>query len=278
MRILFSVLMALSLCACNAQPAHKVPAIPAAAADTAILGDKAYNSATFGLSMRGRPDAAAPVTYKIPYGAPVAPVKPADPNEPPPSTGADTITLDGMHTYWVKVTADNKTGYVVDAYVSDYAPPPAAAAGIREWAAATGKPYGKSFYGKPRVQTLQQDGLSVFRQLYDNGAVYSEAQGHEYICQTLQLPNTSILKVYNCIKLLKDFEDVFKANTTLRRGHYKIPGKGADEGYDWNVEYEEGGGTSWIKSISIGWSGGGYSTLTIRAAETDVLVSYSTGV
>lgn len=270
-------LLVLTLPACkeSGKPALAQSQSAPQAGDTVELEEHHYSSLPGGLSMRDRPDAAAPVTAKIAYGAQIEQHRPAE-----ASSGEESkpVSIGGMDTYWVKASAGGKTGYVIEAYLSDYAPPPAGTQDLKGWAESMGRHYGSAFNSRARIQNIQDPGISIHRQLYDNGAVYGEGQGYEYFYVSLQLPNTSILKVLNCIKNLKEFEAVFKNNAPLKRGSYVVPDSSLPEGYQWKTTYSGDGTSGWLQSLSISWSDGGYSTLSIRELETEVIVVYSTGV
>jgi hypothetical protein len=244
--------------------------------DTIILNNEVYASLAGGLSVREKPDANAAVIGKIEYGAPVGmPPVPSDPLETSENNSVP-LTLAGMATYWVAVQVSGKTGYVVDAYISDYPPPPAGAKDLKDWANAMGKPYGAAFVSRPKVQTLYQDGIGVSRQLYTNGTVLSEADGHEYLCSSLQLPNTTVLKVLNCLRSLKDFEEIFKSDAPLQKGTYTVPDAALPEGYEWVTTYDPQGLV--LESVCVSWSEGSFNTITITQLGTEVVVSYSSGV
>ncbi len=278
----FLILLSASLPACKNSsqkelaPAAHTTAQTTASVDTVTLSNQVYSSLAGGLSVREKPDAGAPVIGRIDYGAPVEmPPVPSDPAALPQNSSVP-VTLGGMATYWVQAQVGGKTGYVIDAYVSDYPPPPAGTQDLKEWAGAMSKTYGAAFVSRSATKTFYQDGMDIYRQLYTNGVVFSEATGYEYICTSLQLPNTTVLKVLNCLRGLKDFKEIFKTDTPLQKGTYTVSDAALPEGYQWVTTYDPQG--SFLQSVSISWSEGSFNTITITQLETEVVVSYSSGV
>ena len=244
--------------------------------DTFVLENRVYSALAGGLSVREKPDANAAVIGKIEYGQPIStPPLPTDPAELPQNTSVP-VTLGGMKTYWVKVLTGGKTGYVIDAYVSDYRPPAAGTKDLKGWSGTMSKPFEKPFVSRPKEQTLYQDGLGVYRQLYQNGVVYTQADGYEYFSTSLQLPGTTVLKVLNCLRGLEDFKAIFKSGAPLQKGSYTVADAEVPEGYQWETTYDLQG--LYLQSVRISWSSGSYNTITLIQLETEVLVAYSSGV
>ena len=247
-----------------------------ASGDTIILNNEVYAILAGGLSVREKPDANAAVIGKIEYGAVVElPPVPTDGGLVPQNNSVP-VNLAGMATYWIKAQIGGKTGYVIEAYVSDYPPPPAGTKDLKGWAQAISKPYGAAFVSQSKTKNFYQDGIDIYRQLYNNGGVYSESVGYEYFATSLQLPNTTLLKVLNCLRGLEDFAPVFKANAPLKKGSYTVPDTQMPEGYQWVTTYDATG--QYLQAVSVSWSDGGYSTITVTQLETDVIVSFSSGV
>ncbi len=278
---LLFLLLAGGLVSCK-DTAHPTPtasqttAANTVAGDTVILSKEVYASLAGGLSVREKPDANAAVIGKMEYGQPVDLPPVLTDGSVLPENNSVPVNLAGMATYWIKVQIGGKAGYVVDAYVSDYPPPPAGTKDLKEWAGAMSKPYGDAFVSQSQTKNFYQNGIDIYRQLYNNGAVYSQSLGYEYYAASLQLPSTTILKVFNCLRGLEDFSAIFKANAPLRKGFYTIPDAEVPDGYQWTTTYDATG--QYLQAISISWSDGSYSAITITQLETDVIVSYSSGV
>ena len=254
----------------------QTPSATNALGDTIILSNEVYATLAGGLSVREKPDANAAVIGKIEYGAVVElPPVPTDGGVVPQNNSVP-VNLAGMATYWVKAQIGGKTGYVIEAYLSDYPPPPAGTKDLKGWAQAISKAYGAAFVSQSKTKNFYQDGIDIYRQLYQNGTVYTEETGYEYFATSLQLPNTTLLKVLNCLRGLEDFGPVFKANAPLKKGSYTVPDTQLPEGYQWVTTYDATG--QYVQAISVSWSDGGYSTITVTQLETDVIVSFSSGV
>lgn len=271
----------LFLASCRDKPIEAPPVanakmstdLPSRQVDTLALSNQVFNSYKPGLSIRIKPEVDAEVVAKIPYGAEVLPDRLTNNMDWP--TG-NAILIDGMQATWVKVKYKSDTGYVLDLYLSEYAPPKLGTASLSEWIEQISKPFEKIFVGRRQYPEPGQEVMEISRQIYANGAVLTEGLGYEYNYTTLQLPLTHVLQVYNAIQQLSDFKTVFDANKTLQSGNY--PGTDTDAGFDWKVTYsgEEVGGR--LQKIEIEWTHGRYSFLRLDQGEMEVIITYGGGV
>ena len=71
-----------------------------------------YVAARAGLNIREKPETTAKVLEKIPYAATVTREETGEQNK--------RIVTEGFIGYWQKVTYNNKTGYIIDAYLLPY--------------------------------------------------------------------------------------------------------------------------------------------------------------
>ena len=74
-----------------------------------------YVAAKTGLNIREKPETTAKVLDKIPYAAKITLGEVGEQSK--------RINTEGFIGYWKKVTYNNKTGYIIDAYLLPYPPP-----------------------------------------------------------------------------------------------------------------------------------------------------------
>ena len=79
------------------------------------MGGTMYVAAKTGLSIREKPDAAAKVLDKIPYGTKITLLELEEERK--------SNTSEGMLGFWQKVSYKNKTGFVLDSYLLPWASP-----------------------------------------------------------------------------------------------------------------------------------------------------------
>lgn len=234
--------------------------------------EKHYAIASPELSLRQGPGTQSPVLAKIPYGSPLVPV----------NTNNDTdsyqqVVVGGLPGYWKKVKYKEATGYVIDAYLSGIAPPKPGTKDMSSYASQVSRPFGNKLTTGKSPTHIEEGGEVISRQLYQNGMVYTQVTGYEYMAETLQFPAAHIASVYNLLRNIDEFGPVLKTNNDLKEGeHTTKDSKG--KVYTWKVMYEKENGTTWLQAIKINWEEGGYYNLEVRALETEVIVTYSSGV
>lgn len=229
-----------------------------------------YAIASPELSLRQAPGTQATVITKIPYGSKVKPVA----ND---TASYQQVVIGGLPCFWKKVKYKEMTGYVVDAYLADMAPPRTGIKDLSSFAAKVSQPFGNKLTKGKVPADIGEGEVSVSRQLYKNGMVYTSLTGYEYNAETLQFPEESIATVYNLLKNIDDFGPVLKTNPDLKEGeHTTKDSKGTV--YTWKVVYEKENGMQWLQSIKITWEEGGFYNLSIQALETDIVVTSSGGV
>jgi uncharacterized protein YgiM (DUF1202 family) len=229
-----------------------------------------YSIADPELSLRQGPGTQSAVLTKIPYGSKIEFAA----ND---SNSYQQVVIGGFPSYWKKVKYKEHTGYVISAYLSDMAPPKTGIKDLPAFASKVSQPFGtKLVKGKTPVNIDEGD-VSITRQLYKNGLAYTLVSGYEYQAETLQFPSQDIAVVYNLLKNIDEFASVIKTNSDLKEGeHTTKDSKGIV--YTWKVTYEKENGMQWLTAIKITWEEGGYYNLSIQALETEVIVTYSSGV
>lgn len=232
-----------------------------------------YNLFKQGLSIRKTASVNAAVIAKVPYGAKLTWVIPdAEASE------AETalVTVDGMDSYWQKVSIDGKTGYAVAAYLSDYAAPKSGTENLEAYVKQLAKPFGTGFSKKQSIKDMYS--VNVIRQLYQNGVVYSKFEGHEYRADIVQLPFETILPAFNMVKQIRQFDFLFEGGTQLQEGSFTKKDK-SGQPIEWEVLYEKTSFGKFLKSIKITSSSHGpYTELNITQVGSDVIIETSDSV
>ncbi len=239
--------------------------IPALAQQTTY-----YAIANPELSLRQSPGTQATILTRIPYGAKIESVA----ND---TSSYRQVIIGGFPCYWRKIKYKEMTGYVIDAYLSDMAPPLKGIKDLSSFTAKVSQPFGSKLIKGKTPSHIEEGEVSISRQLYKNGMVYSVISGYEYRAETLQLPSENISVAYNLLKNIEEFAPVLKTNSDLKEGeHTTKDNKGTV--YTWTVVYEKQQGMQWLQSIKITWEEGGFYNLTLQALETEVMITYSGGV
>lgn len=232
-----------------------------------------YNLFKPGLSIRKTASENAAVIAKVPYGAKLMRVIP----DVAASEGETVlITVDGMESYWQKVSVDGKTGYAVAAYLSDYAAPKSGTENLEAYVKQLAKPFGTRFDKKQPIKDMNS--VNVIRQLYQNGVVYTKFEGHEYGSDMVQLPYESILAAFNMVKQIKQFDFLFEGGTQLKEGSFTTKDK-SGQPIEWEVIYEKTTFGKFLKTIKIATSAQGpYTALHITQVGSDVIIEMSDSV
>jgi hypothetical protein len=226
-----------------------------------------YVSAPTGVSIRTEPNANAPEVTRVPYGEKLAPGKNSNFQR-----HSEKVIVEGIQAYWMPVTYKGKSGYIPDITVLNCPPPAARDTDLKSWIRHIAKPLGPRFEQKPNWDKMGDMGTGIVRQLYDNGAVYTEGSGYEWGHNMLQLPATNVRSVLYALRNLRDFGEIINKGGALRKGKYEVPGPYAP--YKWTVEMDE----YWLKSVEVNWEGDGYSNIRILQVESEVLIVSSSGV
>jgi uncharacterized protein YgiM (DUF1202 family) len=223
------------------------------------------------LSLRQSAGTRTAVLTRIPYGAKVE-ILPIDASD----TGSyHQVIAGGLPCFWKKVKYQGMTGYVVDAYLSDIVPPRTGIKDLSSFAAKVSQPFGGKLTKGKVPADIAEGEVSVSRQLYKNGMVYTSLTGYEYNAETLQFPAENIAVVYNLLKNIEDLSPILKTNPDLKEGTTK-DNKGTV--YTWKVVYRKENGMQWLQSVKVSWEEGGFYNLSVEALETDIVVTCSGGV
>lgn len=229
-----------------------------------------YVAAKSGLSIREKPDAAAKVLDKIPYGTKVTLLE--DSNE------WVSIKTEGLMGYWRKVKYNNKTGYIVSSYLFTVPPPAATVKDMRSYIAQITQPFGSKLVVKSgSMNNVEEGGWELHKQLYKNGAEWHQFTGYEYNSDTYFLPEFTIQQAFLLLRLIAEFKepvgdkDEFPlADKTIKKGEkeYKI-----------TVEKELiNGDYPWVKKITIEYEEGAIYTFELFQIDNQVVIFLGAGV
>ena len=126
-----------------------------------------YVAAKTGLNIREKPETTAKVLDKIPYAAKI----------PLEETGEQSkrINTEGFIGYWRKVTYNNKTGYIIDAYLLPYPPPKTGTKTMKEYLSQISVAFGDSLIiDNGTMSNADEGGSRLIKQLYKNGGEWHE--------------------------------------------------------------------------------------------------------
>lgn len=222
-----------------------------------------------GLSMRDKPDVAAKVIDRIPYGTKIVTL----------DDGAwKEINTEGIVGYWRKVKYNNKTGYIIDNYLLTWPPPKITVTKMTQYLMQVALPHGQKLVVKSGTkEQLTEGGWELHKQLYKNGAEWHSYSGYEYGSDTYFLPNFSLEQAFILLRLIPEFRMVFDeddsypvANKTIKRG---------DEDYVIRVERDvPDDETSRVNRITIDYADGAYYSFTMFQIENQVVILFGSGV
>ncbi len=228
-----------------------------------------YVAIKTGLSIREKPDVNAKVIEKIPYGAKID-VLPGDPD-------MQMITTEGMTGFWRKAKYNNKTGYIIDSYLLPYAPPKATVKTIKDYFAQITTAFGTKLVVKSgTMNSVEEGGYKITKQLYKNGAEWHQFDGYEYNSMTYFIPDLNMQQAFQLLRMIPEFAEIIGpkdefpiASKTIKKGQIE---------YDIKVDNEMIAGTPLIKKISIGFADGAVYQFELYQIENQIVVFYGSGV
>lgn len=233
-------------------------------------GHSAFVSAKSGLSIREKPSVNAPVLGKIPYGTKVNILEAGEEMVP--------VITEGMHGYWEKVTYNNKTGYIVGAYLLPVPPPKLSLVKeMKDYFKQVYTPFGNKLVVKEGQRfTIEEGGSELQKQLYKNGAEWHRFMGYEYGSDSYFLPDFSIEQGFLLMRLIPEFSNLFGATDEFpaESRTYK---KGEIE-YRVKVEKEMLGDEPWYKRISIEYEDGAFYNVELFLLENQLVIFVGSGV
>lgn len=224
-----------------------------------------YVAVKTGLNMREKPDAAAKVLDKIPYGTRVSLLE----------GNGETISLktEGLLGHWRKVSYNNKTGYILDSYLLPSPPPKATIQTMQDYLAQISQPFGSKLTVKSGDE---ETGAQLHKQLFKNGNEWHKYEGYEYGSETYFLQGFSLQQAFLLLRMMPEFEKVFTSKDEFPRSGRKI--KKGDIEYEIKVESEPITEEPWIKRIVIGFEEGAFYNFEMYEVDNQVVIFYGSGV
>lgn len=233
-----------------------------------------YVSAKTGLSMREKPDANAKVLEKIPYGTKITTI----------DDGGEwkEIVTEGLTGYWRQVKFNNKTGYVVDSYLSSWVPPKLATIqNMKQYLGQVSLPAGaKVIIRSGTMREISESGWELSKQLYKNGAEHHDFMAYEYGSDTYFLPGYSIQQGFILCRLIPEFKDIFGEKDEFPLVSKKITKDGKE--YDIKVirpgnDPDDTSPFS-VEKIEISFEDGAYYQFKMYLSENQLVIFFSGGV
>jgi len=231
-----------------------------------------YVAAKSGLSIREKPDAAAKVLDKIPYGTKITLIRQEE--------ELKSIVTEGIHGYWQKVKYNNKTGYILDSYLFPWAPPKLATVKeMKNYFAQVTVPFGSKLVVKSgNMNNIEESDWELYKQLYKNGAEWQKSLAYESGSDSYFLPGFSMEQGFLLVRLIPEFKEVFGEKEEFPTGN-KIYKKG-------DVEYTvivnkltwEGQEHPFVEKIHIEFSPDVSYSFDMYMVENQLVISFGGGV
>lgn len=230
-----------------------------------------YVAAKTGLSIREKPDAAAKVLDKIPYGTKITLLELGEERK--------GNTSEGLLGFWQKVSYKNKTGFVLDSYLLPWASPKLATIkDMKNYLAQVAVPFGAKLTVKSgKMNNLNEAGWQVTKQLYTNGAEWHEHVGYEYGSTIYFLPGFTLQQGFLLLRLIPEFKELIgekdefpKESKTFKKGEIEYQVKIDKQVF--NEEY------SWVEKIHIEYSDGATYIFELYMLDNQLVIFLASGV
>ena len=231
-----------------------------------------YVAAKSGLSIREKPDAAAKVLDKIPYGTKITLLRGDE--------ELKSITTEGILGYWQKVKYNNKTGYILDSYLFPWPPPKLATVKeVKNYFAQVTVPFGMKLVVKSgSMNNIEEGGWELNKQLYKNGAEWHEYLGYESGSNAYFFPGFSMEQGFLLVRLIPEFKDVFG-----EKDEFPTENRSFKKG---DVEYTitvnkltwEGQTSPYIEKIHVEFSPDASYSFDMYMVDNQLVISFGGGV
>lgn len=248
-----------------------MPAVIGILASFAVVAQNnfQYVAIKTGLSIREKPDVNAKVIEKIPYATKID-VLPGDPD-------MKMIVTEGITGFWRKAKYNNKTGYIIDSYLLPWPPPKTTVKSLKDYFAQISPVFGAKLVVKNgTMNTIEEGGYQITKQLYKNGAEWHEHRGYEYGSVTYFIPDLTMQQVFLLLRMIPEFTEVIGAKDEFPSASRSI--KRGEIEYDIKVDSEMIGDNPWIKKISIGFADGAVYIFELYQIDNQVVIFYGSGV
>ncbi len=237
-----------------------------------LMGGTMYVAAKTGLSIREKPDVAAKVLDKIPYGTKITILR-NDEEE------LKSIVTEGILGYWQKVKYNNKTGYILDSYLFPWPPPKLATVKeMKNYFAQVTVPFGSKLVVKSgNMNNIEENGWQTTKQLYKNGAEWHEHLGFEYGSDVYFLPEFSLQQGFLLLRLIPEFKELIGEKDEFPKDN-KIFKKG-DIDYEVKIEKRTfGEDYTWVDKIHIAYTEGASYILEMYLLDNQLVIFMASGV
>lgn len=228
-----------------------------------------YIAARNGLSLREQSDAASKLITKIPYGQQVAIKYIHD--------GVHKYNAEGLDGFWVSVTYNGQTGYIVDNYLLPTPPPKPGVSDLKQYLEQLSPTVGVPVEIKRSIVELEGGSISLKKQLFKNGAEYHLQNGYEAHTYSFFLPDYNLKQAFVLLRFLPEYKTAFgandvlpTANTTIKRGDTEITVKVETEDY--------GDGIKRVVRLKLSYEEGALYDIEVFELGSQVVVSVSGGV
>lgn len=228
-----------------------------------------YVAARTGLNMREKPESNAKVLTKIPYGTAITPGTPAE-----DSKRAD---VEGFSGYWKKITYNNQSGYIIDAFLLPIPPPTAGIKTIKDYFRQISIPFGDSLVvDQGSLENADEGGSRMVKQFFKNGGEWHEFTGYEYNSMTYFLPRLTLQQAFILFRLLPEFNSYITEKDPFINSNRKFIRNGRE--YEYRVDKELFGDTPWIERIRIDYEEGALYHFEMFQLDNQIVISYGAGV
>jgi hypothetical protein len=227
-----------------------------------------YVAAKSGLSIREKPDAAAAVIGKIPYGMKITVTYPGD---------IVTINTEGIVGAWGKTTYAGKTGYIINSYLFPSPPPKAAVKNMKDYLGQLSPLFGSRLVVKSgAMDNPEEGGWEMRKQLFRNGAEWHEYLGYEYNSTAYFIPGFSMEQGFLLVRMIPEFREMWGEKDEFPTDS-KVIKKGEIE-YEIVVEKQQLGETIRYRQIRLEYAPGGVVFFEMYQIDNQLVIFTGSGV
>lgn len=228
-----------------------------------------YVAAKTGLNIREKPETTAKVIDKIPYAAKISLEETSEQSK--------RINTEGFTGYWRKISYNNRTGYIIDAYLLPYPPPKTGTKTMKEYLSQISVAFGDSLIiPDGTMNNVEELGSRLIKQLYKNGGEWHEFVGYEYNSMTYFIPGFTMQQAFLLVRLIPEFADYIGEKDEYVLASKKVKKK--DREYEYKIEKEVLGDTPWINRIKITFEEGAIYDFEMFQIDNQVVIFYGAGV
>jgi hypothetical protein len=228
-----------------------------------------YAAARSGLSIREQPGVDGKVSDKIPYGQKLELLK--------DTAEMKAISTEGFNGWWWLVKYNNKTGYVVSSYILNWPPPKTGVKKLQDYFTQLSSPNGNQVVINEPASSDEAESV-LKKQLYKNGMEWHEGQGYEYNSALYIIPGYSIEQAFLLLRLLNQYPELIGEKDVFPIKNSGIKTGTAEKTIEVEKENYGDGKQGPVKKIKIIHTQGAITEFEIFMIDTQVLISYNSGV